>query len=200
MRRRGGRGEADDAGPWLDPAETRTRLLLFGLSPADGLPAVLKSGVVAALVLPAAAVEDGVRALCREWQLPLILRGDTAQEARGEAGRGHLAAAEQVAGARAALGREWIIGADCGLSRHAAMVAGEAGADYVLFGSPDLAPPAAVADLVAWWSELFVLPCAAGGRFTPDMVRAMVAAGADFLAVPDAKVELAQALVTTGSM
>ena len=56
------------------------------------------------------------------------------------------------------------------------MVAGEAGADYVLFGSLDLVPPGAVTDLVLWWRELFVLPCAAAGRLSPETARALAAA------------------------
>jgi thiamine-phosphate pyrophosphorylase len=197
---RDARGEVDDAGPWLDPAETRTRLLLFGLPAAAKLAGVLASGLAAAVVLPAAAIDEGVRALCRDRRLPLIVRGDAAEVPPLAADGVHLTAAEQVAAARAALGRERIIGADCGLSRHAAMVAGEAGADYVQFGALDLAPPGAVADLVVWWSELFVLPCAAAGRFSPEMARRLAAAGADFLAVADANVELAQALVTNGRL
>ena len=60
-------------------------------------------------------------------------------------------------------------------------------------------PGAEVEDLVAWWSELFVLPCAAAGRYTVESARAMAARGADFLATQDANVELAQALVTIGN-
>ena len=101
---------------------------------------------------------------------------------------------------RRSLGAERLIGASCGLSRHAAMVAGEAGADYVLFGSLAARTGDQVVELVAWWSELFVLPCAAAGpALARDGARALAARGADFLATQDANVELAQALVTIGS-
>ncbi len=75
-----------------------------------------------------------------------------------------------------------IVVADVATSRHAAMEAGEAGADAVLFTGPDTT---AVRDCVAWWSELFVLPAAApmpaaGGA-------ALVAAGADLLVVAAAQ-------------
>jgi thiamine-phosphate pyrophosphorylase len=79
------------------------------------------------------------------------------------------------------------------------MVAGEAGADYVLFGSLGEPPNEQVAELVAWWSELFVLPCAAAARFLPATVQALVARGADFIATDQANVELAQALVLPGT-
>ncbi len=90
----------------------------------------------------------------------------------------------EVAAARQALDRGALIGAAVGATRHDAMVAGEDGADYVLFGIPG-APPAggiaALAEHVAWWSEVAVLPSVVAGRFTGDEVRALVAAGADFI-------------------
>jgi len=72
---------------------------------------------------------------------------------------------------------EGILVADVATSRHAAMEAGEAGADAVLFTGE----AAAVRDCVAWWSELFVLPVAAPAAL--DEPEALVAAGADFLVV-----------------
>ena len=70
-------------------------------------------------------------------------------------------------------------------SRHDAMEAGEAGADYVMFGEPDADGTrpglAAVVDRVAWWAELFEIPCVAyaGGL---DEIELLAAAGADFIA------------------
>ena len=182
-------------GPWLEPEEARTRLLLFALPSAD----LLASGAVAALVLGPALLDEAARRLRREHRLPLLLRGEAASAAREELDGVHLADAEEVARARQLLGRQALIGVDCGLSRHAAMVAGEAGADYVTFGSLDLAPPGAVTDLVVWWRELFVLPCAAAGRYSPESARAMAEAGADFLATSEADAALAAAIRTDGS-
>lgn len=71
-------------------------------------------------------------------------------------------------------------------SRHDAMVAGEAGADYVLFGEPDGAGarPAteAILERVTWWAELFEPPCVAYAA-TIEEVRTFAAAGADFILV-----------------
>ena len=192
-RARAAATEAD--GPWLEPGEQRTRLLLFAVPE----PAVLASGVVAALVLPPAAVTSEILALRQEHRLPVLLRGDAALARDHDLDGVHLADGEAIADARRILGRSALIGVDCALSRHAAMVAGEAGADYVLFGSLDLAPPGAVSDLVRWWRELFVLPCAAAGRYSPDSARAMATAGADFIATSEADAMLAQALLTDGS-
>jgi thiamine-phosphate pyrophosphorylase len=193
-RRQAAAADAAD-GPWVEPEEAGTGLLLFGRPSAE----LLATGVVAAFVLPAAAMDEAALALRRQHRLPLLLRGDALAAREVEADGVHLADAEDVARARQLLGRQALIGVDCGLSRHAAMVAGEAGADYVLFGSLDLAPPGAVMDLVVWWRELFVLPCAAAGSYSPETARAMAEAGADFLATSEADAALATAIRTDGS-
>jgi thiamine-phosphate pyrophosphorylase len=53
--------------------------------------------------------------------------------------------------ARAALGPDAIVGARCA-SRHEALEAAEAGADFVLLDDPGL---------VTWWTEISVVPCVA---------------------------------------
>lgn len=193
-RPKGAESEAAD-GPWLEPGEERTRLLLFG---RPG-PHLLATGALAALVLEPQDVDDETRRFRHEHGLPLLVRRDVAVAGRERLDGVHLADAEDVVRARQLLGRDALIGVDCGLSRHAAMVAGEAGADYVTFGSLDLVPPGAVTDLVVWWRELFVLPCAAAGRYSPETARAMAEAGADFLATSEADAALAAAIRTDGS-
>jgi len=80
--------------------------------------------------------------------------------------------------------------AGCGglATRHDAMVAAEAGADYVMFGEPDEtgARPsfAAIEERVAWWAELFEVPCV-GYAVSPAEVRPLAEAGADFVALGD---------------
>lgn len=93
--------------------------------------------------------------------------------------------------AREALGREAQIGVTCHASKHLAMEAGEAGADYVAFGS--FFPSETKAsehrpdpDLLTWWQTLFEIPCVAIGGITPENCGPLVAAGADFLAVSHA--------------
>jgi len=83
-----------------------------------------------------------------------------------------------------------ILLADVATSRHAAMEAGEAGADALLFTGD----PAAVRDCVAWWSELFVLPVAAPAG--PDELAPLVLAGADFLVVEAARLVEAAVPIT----
>lgn len=81
-----------------------------------------------------------------------------------------------------------IVGVTCHDSRHLAMDAGEAGADYVAFGAffpTQTKEPKTQADieLLRWWAEMMVVPCVAIGGITVQNAPALVAAGADFLAV-----------------
>jgi thiamine-phosphate pyrophosphorylase len=90
--------------------------------------------------------------------------------------------------ARALLGPEKIIGVTCHNSRHLAMEAADAGADYVAFGA--FYPTAtkdpktrAEPELLSWWQEIMEAPCVAIGGITVDNALPLVEAGADFLAV-----------------
>ena len=90
--------------------------------------------------------------------------------------------------ARKLLGAERIIGVTCHDSRHFAMEAGEAGADYVAFGaffdtSTKQAKTRASVELLIWWSDTFVVPCVAIGGITLENAPSLIEAGADFLAV-----------------
>lgn len=81
-----------------------------------------------------------------------------------------------------------IVGVTCHDSRHLAMEAGEAGADYVAFGAffpTQTKEPKTQADLelLKWWSETMVVPAVAIGGITVANAPALVEAGADFLAV-----------------
>ena len=89
--------------------------------------------------------------------------------------------------ARAALSNG-IVGVTCHDSRHLAMEAAEAGADYVDFGAffpTRTKEPRTQADieLLRWWGEMMVVPCVAIGGITVQNAPALVAAGANFLAV-----------------
>jgi len=110
--------------------------------------------------------------------------------------------------ARAAMG-PGIVGVTCHDSRHLAIEAAEAGADYVAFGaffptSTKEAKTHADLDLLTWWAEVMVVPCVAIGGITVENAAPLVAAGADFLAVssgiwghpagPDAAVKAFNAL------
>jgi thiamine-phosphate pyrophosphorylase len=90
--------------------------------------------------------------------------------------------------ARAAVGPNAIVGVTCHNSRHLAMEAAEAGADYVAFGAffptaTKEAKTTADIETLRWWSELMVVPCVAIGGITAANAAPLIEAGADFLAI-----------------
>ena len=90
--------------------------------------------------------------------------------------------------ARKLMGREAMIGVTCHDSRHLAMEAAEAGADYVAFGAffPTTtkdAPTRADPEILTIWQETMEVPCVAIGGVTAANAEGLAKAGADFLAV-----------------
>ncbi|MGZ6010115.1 MAG: thiamine phosphate synthase, partial [Rhizomicrobium sp.] len=90
--------------------------------------------------------------------------------------------------ARAAVGRDSIVGVTCHNSRHLAIEAAEAGADYVAFGAffpTATKEPKEMAEIetLHWWAEMMVVPCVAIGGITVENCKPLIEAGADFLAV-----------------
>jgi thiamine-phosphate pyrophosphorylase len=90
--------------------------------------------------------------------------------------------------ARAAVGPDKIVGVTCHNSRHLAITAAEAGADYVAFGAfypTQTKQPKTAADpeILRWWSGLITVPCVAIGGITVENAQPLLQAGADFLAV-----------------
>src|SRR5688572_13922928 len=130
--------------------------------------------------------------ICRARDVAFIVNDSIALAKRLGADGVHLGQEDgSVREARDALGRDAQIGVTCHASRHLAMEAGDAGADYVAFGAffpsatkasehrPDL-------ELLTWWQGLMEIPCVAIGGITPDNCMPLVEAGADFLAVSGA--------------
>src|SRR5690606_1177803 len=92
------------------------------------------------------------------------------------------------AGARRLMGKDRMVGVTCHDSRHLAMEAAEAGADYVAFGAffPTAtkdAPTRADPEILTIWQETMETPCVAIGGITVENARGLAAAGADFVAV-----------------
>lgn len=93
-----------------------------------------------------------------------------------------------VAEARRIMGKDAMIGATCHDSRHLAMEAAEAGADYVAFGAffPTATKETVYRpepDILSIWQETMQIPCVAIGGIAPENCAPLVQAGADFLAV-----------------
>jgi len=90
--------------------------------------------------------------------------------------------------ARRTVGPDRIVGVTCHDSRHLAMEAAEAGADYVAFGaffpsSTKDAETRAEPEILGIWQETMQTPCVAIGGITVQTAASLAAAGADFLCV-----------------
>jgi thiamine-phosphate pyrophosphorylase len=143
-------------------------------------------GVEDAAVLAAAAI---LHPVCATRDVAFILNDRADLAARAGADGVHLGQTDgSVADARRLLGHDAQIGVTCHASRHLAMEAGEAGANYVAFGAffptdtkavDHWATPA----LLRWWTAISPIPCVAIGGITAANCGSLVTAGADFLAV-----------------
>ena len=137
----------------------------------------------------AARLAEPLQRLCAERDVAFIVNDDVSLARRLGADGVHLGQSDgDPREARQVLGPKAQIGVTCHDSRHLAMEAGEAGADYVAFGA--FFPTATKEtrhrpdpSILGWWSALFELPCVALGGITPENGRVLAEAGADFLAV-----------------
>lgn len=99
---------------------------------------------------------------------------------------------QAVKAARKTLGEDSSIGVSCFSSRHIAMLAGEAGADYVSFGpvfdsaTKDMEADDQSLEALHWWAVMMELPCVAVGGLTPQNCGEAVTNGADFVAAVSA--------------
>jgi thiamine-phosphate pyrophosphorylase len=92
---------------------------------------------------------------------------------------------EPLLEALAALQPSRIVGASGLSSRDEAMEAGEAGVDYLMFGGPDCGVPhGGIVERVAWWSEIFNVPCIGYAHDLPSIAE-LVKVGADFVSLCD---------------
>lgn len=140
----------------------------------------------------AARLAEPIQEICAARDVAFIVNDSIPLAKRLGADGVHLGQKDgTVEDAREQLGRDAQIGVTCHASRHLAMEAGEAGADYVAFGAffPSTTKQSEhrpEPDLIEWWSGLFEIPCVAIGGITPDNCRPLIEAGADFLAVSGA--------------
>ncbi|WP_407148653.1 thiamine phosphate synthase [Bradyrhizobium sp. ORS 86] len=118
----------------------------------------------------------------------LLIDGHPELVARAGADGAHLTGIAAMEDVLPSLKPDRIVGVGGLATRHDSMAAGEAGADYVLFGEPDAngqRPSAeAIAERLQWWDELFEPPCI-GFAASREEAEAFAAAGADFVLVGD---------------
>jgi thiamine-phosphate pyrophosphorylase len=194
----------DPSFPKLFEAQPRPPCQLYLISPLQvggdfpaRLEEALTGGPVAAFQMrvkgvdqhKAAQLAEPLQRICAAHDVAFIVNDDMGLAKRIGADGVHLGQGDgDPREARALLGPSAQIGVTCHDSRHLAMEAGEAGVDYVAFGAfyptstketshrPD-------PSILGWWSRLFEIPCVAIGGITAENGRALVEAGADFLAV-----------------
>ena len=177
---------------------------LYLISPLDVegdfpqmLEAALSAGPVAAFQFrvkgldnhEAARLAAPLQAICAAHDVAFIVNDNVSLAKRLKADGVHLGQGDgDVREARMELGPDVQIGVTCHNSRHLAMEAAEAGADYVAFGAffptttKDVEHVAEV-DTIALWAPFSEIPSVAIGGITPENAAPLVAAGADFLAV-----------------
>jgi thiamine-phosphate pyrophosphorylase len=162
-----------------------------------GLPALLAGADIAAVLLrlkpsdPRTMISR-IKALAPAIQnagAALLLDGHVELVARAGADGAHLTGIESMQEALPTLKPDRIAGVGGLATRHDSMAAGEAGADYVLFGEPDgrgqRPSPDAIGERLQWWAELFEPPCV-GFAATLEEAGHFAAHGADFVLVGDA--------------
>jgi thiamine-phosphate pyrophosphorylase len=184
-------------------AKTNCRLYLISpplLEPrafGEQLKRALSGGDVASFQLRLKDVPDDDVLRAGDLLLPIAQRANVAFIVNDRPDLAYKLSADGVhvgqedasyADARGLLGPNRIVGVTCHDSRHLAIEAADAGADYVAFGA--FYPTAtkepktrAEPDLIVWWSETMVVPSVAIGGITVEYAGPLIEAGADFLAV-----------------
>lgn len=160
------------------------------------LAQALAAGDVAAVLLRLAQADErslinrikALSAPVQDKEAALLIDGHADLVVRAGCDGAHLTGLAAFTEALERLKPDRIAGIGGLATRHDAMVAAEAGTDYVMFGEPDESGErpsfAAIEERVAWWAEVFEVPCV-GYAASPAEVRPLAAAGADFVALGD---------------
>ncbi len=163
---------------------------------ADSLADALAAGDVAAVLLRLPEADErtlitGIKILAPIVQgndAALLLDGHPDLVARAGADGAHLTGTEEFVAAVGSLKPDRIAGCGGTHTRHDAMLAAETGADYLMFGEPDTNGDRpsfdAIIERVAWWAEVFEIPCV-GFAASLDEIEPLAAAGTEFVALGD---------------
>jgi len=163
---------------------------------ATQLATALAAGDVAAVLLRLAEADERTQINRAKTLVPvvqgkdaaLLIDGHAGLVARAGADGAHLTGIAEITDALTQLKPVRIVGVGGLTTRHDAMAAAEAGADYVMFGEPvdggERPSFAAIEERVAWWAEVFEAPCIAYAA-SDEEVAPLAKAGADFIALGD---------------
>jgi thiamine-phosphate pyrophosphorylase len=139
---------------------------------------------VASLLVPASLAKD-VTAAAQALGVAVMVAGEPRDAARsGADGVQVEATAEEVSAARQSIGKDRFVGAFAGASRHFAMEAAEAGADYIAFdqrGASVGGEP-----IIRWWADMMEIPCVAFTPVEPDELDILLPQNPDFIRPSDA--------------
>ncbi|GAN80264.1 thiamine phosphate synthase [Acidocella aminolytica] len=180
-------------------ADCRLYLITPPVLPADfehTLASALDAGDIAALQLRLKNVPedellriiDRLRPIVQSREVAFLLNDDPALAVKSGCDGAHVGQTDMPAKeARKVLG-DLTLGVTCHNSRHLAMEAGEAGADYVAFGAffpTTTKEPPEMAEIYTLriWAEMMEIPCVAIGGINAENCAPLVRAGAEFLAV-----------------
>jgi thiamine-phosphate pyrophosphorylase len=173
--------DLDDFAPLLDEtlAAGDVASLQLRLKAADNMPP--NEGVIGAAV-------TRLMPIAHKHDVAFILNDDPYLAAKLDCDGVHVGQDDKSAHEAArVMGEDKILGVTCHNSKHLAMLAGEAGADYVAFGAfyetqTKQAKSKAEPDILTFWQQFVELPCVAIGGITPENAAPLVEAGADFIA------------------
>ena len=185
--------------------------VLGGSIPLDQFKAsysqALNGGAISCVLLcgkasSEARLQEVVSTLCplaQERDIAFLIEDDYQSAASLGCDGVHLTSAASYKEARENLGPDSIIGVDCGVSRHDAILVGESGADYIAFNNrrplPEIVDPDVRAfeeggprdlELLTWWQTMMTPPCVSMDDVSINQACAHAEAGADFIAVQTA--------------
>ena len=172
---------------------------------APALDAALSAADIAAVLLRLAEADErtlinrakAAAGVVQRRDVAALIDGHAGIVARAGADGAHLHGINAFAAALALLKPDRIAGAGGLRSRDDAMLAGEANADYVMFGEPPPSPQAEegkgggrglsfeeLQERLEWWADLVEIPCV-GYAAGLDEIEPLARTGADFIALGD---------------
>ena len=148
------------------------------------IKAAREAGDVASLLVPAKLAKD-VTPVAQNLGVAVMVAGEARDAARaGADGVQVEATTEDVSAARQSVGKDRFVGAYAGASRHFAMEAAEAGADYIAFDQTGASVGGE--PIIRWWADMMEIPCVAFTPVEPGSLDILLPQKPDFIRPSDA--------------